>query len=246
MDWRYFKNHRPTQMNPYVENVEAREVASEYCSDMGFPPLQSTPYTNPNPSVEKELEKIFSNTPDESDESRVRSAYAEMVRLVKIQWDMLPVDIESFNDDFVPYKDSPAMMDDVLQKKHLWVYDGGADHSLLTRKENFQFRAVHDYFGHAKNGLSFGPKGEFNAFMEHAKMFTPKARHALTAETRAQQAWVIYGPFGHLSITERPFAEQKAIWIPDKFCTTPELQKAYADYPDFFPPIAANNPRRCR
>ena len=244
MNHRYFRNHRDVRENPYTPNTEAQEVAAEYCEIMGFPPPQPFPYTEPSAATEKELAVIFENTPDQSDEERVRSAYAEMLKQIKVQWSILPVKIEAFGDDFVPYKDSPAMMDDVIKNHHLWVYDGGADHTLMTRKENFQFRACHDFFGHCQKGFAFGPKGEFNAFQEHCEMFSPRARRALACETRAQQAWVVRGPYGHLPITERPYAEQKSIWIPDKFCTTPQLQKAYADYPDFFPPVTESNPRR--
>ena len=33
---------------------------------------------------------------------------------------------------------------------------------------NDLFRAIHDFFGHARNGNSFGPRGEFNAWREHS------------------------------------------------------------------------------
>jgi hypothetical protein len=88
---------------------------------------------------------------------------------------------------------------------------------------NDVFRAVHDFFGHAKSGHQFGPTGEYNAWREHAAMFSEAAQPALAAETLAQNAWVNYGSHlrnemgevpkkgepGFKPLSERPFAEQK-------------------------------------
>jgi hypothetical protein len=54
------------------------------------------------------------------------------------------------------------------------------------------------------------------AWHEHAKMFSPLARRALTTETHGQNSWVNYSE-GHesLPLKERPFAEQKAILLPE-------------------------------
>ena len=58
------------------------------------------------------------------------------------------------------------------------------------------FRAVHDYYGHAKEGVGFRADGEENAWRSHATMFSPLARLALTNETRGQKKWLIYGSHG--------------------------------------------------
>ncbi len=232
--------------NPYLENNEAQQLALQYCHEMGFPPIQPTPYGKVDMNVAREIAHFYETTPDQSDDPEVRQCYKALIQEVGYQWDILPVKIEKFYDDFVPYKDSPAMMDDVLQNNHLWVYDGGEDHSLLTRKENFQFRAVHDYFGHCQHGFAFGIRGEYAAWQSHAKMFSPLARNSLSVEARFQNAVVNTGSYSHLPVTERPFAEQKALLAPLKWCTDAALQKAYADYPDFFPRLTASNPRRRR
>ncbi len=88
-------------------------------------------------------------------------------------------------------------------------------------KYNDMFRAVHDYFGHAMKGHQFGPKGELQAWGEHARMFSPKARLALTAETHGQNSWVNFGPHSDKPVTERPYAEQKATIMPKN--ATPTL-----------------------
>ena len=41
------------------------------------------------------------------------------------------------------------------------------------------FRIVHDIFGHAMHGNSFGPIGEDRAWFDHMNMFTPLAAAAL-------------------------------------------------------------------
>ena len=88
---------------------------------------------------------------------------------------------------------------------------------------NDMFRAVHDIFGHAIPGTSFGPNGEERAWFCHACMCMPLARPALTTETRGQNCWVNYGPHmrtdkggllqegdaGWLPQADRPFAQQK-------------------------------------
>lgn len=98
------------------------------------------------------------------------------------------------------------------------------------------FRYVHDFFGHSERGNSFGAIGEENAWDIHARMFSPLARRAMTTETRGQNSWVNFGPHmrnedgsikkkgdeGFLSVTERPFAEQKSGLLPEEFSQLPE------------------------
>ena len=244
----YFESLRSVRSNPHTENTELQEIADQYCESVGFPEPITTPYVKVDDGVARQIAAWYDKTPDQSSNSDVRRCYAAMVKEVAEQWKILikvyGLHVEPFLDEFVPYKDSPEMMNDVMNNRHMWVYDGGEDHSLLTRKENFMFRAVHDAFGHAQYGYAFGPRGENAAWMEHCKMFSPDARNALTCESRCQNSYVNFGPYSNLPVRERPFAEQKALLVPEKWCTTPELQRAYSDYPDFFPPVSNSNPRR--
>ncbi len=185
----------------------------------------------------KKIAQVFEETPDEFRKAEARQAYVQFMKEIKAQWRLLPYTVEPFEDGFVPYKDSPAMMDDLLQNRHLWVYNGGSDHELITRNEMLMFRAVHDVFGHAQFGYAFGPRGEYNAFQEHCKLFSPLARIALASETIGQNSWVNYGPHAHLPVQQRPYAEQKVVLLPPEYCTTPDLQKAYREFPAFFPPV---------
>jgi hypothetical protein len=114
----------------------------------------------------------------------------------------------------------------LLRKAGGTVLDSeGVPHVQLV---NDLFRAVHDIFGHAKEGHQFGPRGEENAWRQHVQMFTPAARAAMTSETRGQNSWVNYGPhlrredgtlpelsdpdFVHPK--DRPYSEQKIVKFP--------------------------------
>ena len=155
-----------------------------------------------------------------------------------------------------PYLSSQNMRNDVRNLRHLWFFPtvspsqehsfgatGGdldpefnplvarTGHTLDGYKMtvNDALRAVHDLYGHAKEGYEFGPTGEFNAWAEHAKMFSPLALKALTTETSGQNSWVNFGPhlrrhdgslplpgesdFVHPSV--RPYASQKVNILPD-------------------------------
>jgi hypothetical protein len=138
-----------------------------------------------------------------------------------------------------PYSNSKAMIDDVAKNKHLWYYpteqgfgSSGANQSkhpmlkvtdLLDNEgkpmlANDVFRAVHDYEGHYKGNNKFGALGEEKAYQQHKKMFSPEAVKALTTETRGQNSWVNYGPYGE-SNRKNPantiYADQKAGLLPD-------------------------------
>ena len=113
-----------------------------------------------------------------------------------------------------PYANSQEMIDDLRKNKRIKIFStesgfGGTPITAKQRKENpllaktkFKdvngqpmlvndlFRAVHDFFGHAELGNSFGPLGEENAWNVHARMYSPVARRAMTTETRGQNSFV--------------------------------------------------------
>ena len=63
------------------------------------------------------------------------------------------------------------------------------DKNGSTLLVNDIFRFVHDFFGHSKEGNSFGVLGEENAWDVHSRMYSPLARRAMTTETRGQNSW---------------------------------------------------------
>jgi hypothetical protein len=154
---------------------------------------------------------------------------------------------EFYPQDHDPYPNSPreAVLD-LHHNKHMYVYptEAGfgsgdeeyADHPLMGETGlqwnnrpvlyNDLFRAVHDFYGHAKEGLGFRADGEDNAYRQHQAMFSPLARRALASETRGQNSWVNYGPYGPQNQTAKTedtvFAPQKAGLMPE-WTTDPDL-----------------------
>jgi hypothetical protein len=113
-----------------------------------------------------------------------------------------------------PYNDSQEMIDDLRNNNRIKIFstESGFGESKITDEQrnenpllrdsgfkdvngktlliNDVFRAIHDFYGHAELGNSFGPKGEENAWNVHARMFSPEARKAMTTETRGQNSYV--------------------------------------------------------
>lgn len=136
-----------------------------------------------------------------------------------------------------PYKTSKDLHEDIKKNNHMWYYptESGfgtqkstTEHPLLKTTNikiggkpaiaNDIFRIVHDYFGHAKEGVSFGPKGEEAAYRIHKNMYSPQAQKALATETRGQNSWVNFGPYGkqnRANPKDTIYAEQKAGLLPD-------------------------------
>lgn len=230
------QRERHFEFNPYRPNTDIQRIASEYASAAGLPPIQPTPYVKVDEALAQDIAKYFDMMPSKPGDPLVREAYTALVNELLDQYKYVKqyVTLEPFGDDVVnPYPDSPAMMEDIFQNHRLLVYDGGSDHAILTREENWIFRGAHDFFGHAAHGYAFGPRGEENAWVEHCKMFTPLARWALTTEARGQNSFVNFGPGRDLPPDKRPYAEQKANLLPVEFCVRPEFERAYREWPGF-------------
>ena len=108
-------------------------------------------------------------------------------------------------------EDSPMLRDTGLR----WRDQEGVEQIVTA---NDLFRAVHDAFGHGLEGAGFRGRGEENAWQAHARLFTGPALHALTTETRGQNSWLNYGPYGDTNRTAKVedtvFAEQKTGLMP--------------------------------
>jgi len=109
----------------------------------------------------------------------------------------------------------------------------------LGRKQivtnNDLFRAVHDAFGHGIEGAGFRARGEENAWQAHAKLFTGPALQALTSETRGQNSWLNYGPYGEQNqgagVLDTVFADQKMGLMPE--WTSREGRDGFEESPMF-------------
>jgi hypothetical protein len=108
-------------------------------------------------------------------------------------------------------EDNPLLQDTGLR----WPDQNGVERPVTA---NDLFRAVHDAFGHGLEGAGFRARGEENAWQAHAKLFTGPALGALTSETRGQNSWLNYGPYGEKNRTAKVldtvFAEQKSGLMP--------------------------------
>ncbi len=214
--------HARQQFVKHVPNEAAVNTARQYAASVGLPEPKPHGYAKVDPERAKRIAAAYEQMQDNPIDPEVQAAYAALRNEIHAQYAMLPVTIEPIgpteaNHVGAKYRHSCEMMQDVMDNKHLWVFDGGDEHPLLSREDNFKLRAVHDYFGHAMFGYEFGPRGEENAWIEHSKMFTPLARKALTSETRGQSSWVNFGPHSHLPPAQRPYAIQKAGLLPEEF-----------------------------
>lgn len=97
-----------------------------------------------------------------------------------------------------------------------WPDQNGVEQIVTA---NDLFRAVHDAFGHGIEGAGFRARGEENAWQAHARLFKGPALAALTTETRGQNSWLNYGPYGernrNASTADTVFAEQKIGLMPE-------------------------------
>ncbi len=202
-------------------NTDVSRIASEYRRDAGIRGGELSPIDKVDEGVARRMAEHYERTPDQSSDPAVRAAYRAFVDETKAQYERIVkagYRIEFVDED--PYRNSAEMMEDLRTNKRLKVFRSKeGDHPLLTPEENNLFRAVHDFFGHAKHGNQFGPKGEELAFRDHSPMYSPKARRAMATETRGQNSWVNYGPraaenrVGPGSV----YAEQKAFLWPEEF-----------------------------
>lgn len=234
-------------------NPEVRKVAKDYMRDAG---ITLEPHSDNFPVREKlatQIADAYENGLHKPADPRVKRAFDAFAKESADQWNHIVasgVQMERWNGEGQPYKNSAEMQADVRDNKHLWFFPtdagfgpghGPSDVETHPRLQpsgvtldgreltvSDVFRAVHDYFGHAKEGYEFGPRGEYNAYLAHSRMFSDEARPAMAAETLGQNSWVNFGKHlrdesghvptrgepGYVPLTQRPFAEQKSILLP--------------------------------
>jgi hypothetical protein len=131
----------------------------------------------------------------------MEKAYRQLNYETAQQFNQMPVNMSFHRAGEGDYRSSGEMLEDVHGNQHLYVFQGGEPHNMMSDvdprtglNQTEQFRAVHDLFGHAVHGNEFGPKGEELAFGAHSQMYSPLARIALATETRGQNSVVNYTP----------------------------------------------------
>jgi len=152
---------------------------------------------------------------DDPTNPEVRAAYDAMSKETLDQYkDFVDAGFTIEVDNEEPYNNSQEMIDDLRNNNRIKIFstEAGFGSNPITEEQrqrnpllqdsgfkdakgntllvNDVFRAIHDFYGHAELGNSFGPKGEENAWNIHARMFSPLARRAMTTETRGQNSYV--------------------------------------------------------
>lgn len=223
----------------------AQEAAVKYMTAAGLPYNPPRQYVRVDRARATRIAEEYDRLQHAPDDPAVKRAYDAMVRETVEQYRAvldtgLQIEFIDYARDGDPYAASPRLaIMDVVHNNHLWVFstrDGyGTDefdtagNPMLAETEfqisgqtalvNDLFRVVHDYFGHIKDGVGFRADGEENAWRSHSAMYSALARRAMTTETRAQNSWVNYGPWGEQNRTaggaQTHYADQKIGLMPE-------------------------------
>lgn len=246
----FIPDAKPSSPTP---SPEIRTLASNYTKSSGIDYKPSRDYAPLNPELGKELADYYEAATSAPNDPAVQASYNALKTEVMAQYKAMTdagYSIEPWTGEGEPYKSSADAVKDIRENKHLYylqtdkafgqsadantaggpmLEDSGVVINSQRLPVNDVFRAVHDFFGHGKEGFQFGPRGEFNAWRSHAEMFSPEAQGALAAETLAQNSWVNFGKHlrnadgsipqkgeaGYIPPQNRPFGEQKNIVIPE-------------------------------
>jgi hypothetical protein len=223
---------------------QVHDTAKAYVESRGdtYQPLKK--YRKVDPERATRIATEFERMEHKPDDPEVKRAYRAMIDETLEQYRAMErsgVKIEFIPEGSPdPYVNPRAAIDDIKNNNHLYVFstkagfgsdvEFDASQNPMLEESGIQFngqpalvndvfRAVHDYFGHAKDGVGFRADGEENAWRSHARMYSPLARRAMTTETRGQNSWVNYGPAGQRNRTASPedtiYADQKVGLLPE-------------------------------
>jgi hypothetical protein len=225
-----------------------RDAAAQYMQQAGMEYHPPTEYQELDKDRATRIAQAFDAMQHNPDDPAVKASYEALSNEVKAQWDVLKnsgIQVEWIKPGQAdPYAESPRLAEaDVSEHNHWWGFptDQGFGSNDEASKKAMQenpllrdsgeivdgrhatyndlFRIVHDMFGHLKEGNGFRAAGEDNAWRSHAAMFSEKALPAMTAETRGQNSWVNYGPYGETNrkatAGDTHYAPQKIGMLPD-------------------------------
>ena len=234
--------------SPYVPGPIGfiHDAAEKYMSDAGLPYNPPTTYAKVDKDRAARIADAYDAMPHDPDNPAVKASYNAMINETLGQYRALKD--SGLNFEFIkpgmddPYKETPRLAaKDVQDNHHLWVFPSstgfGSDEAAAEALKsnpllrpvpdtiggepataNDIFRAVHDVFGHLKDGVGFRAEGEENAWRSHSGMYSDLARPAMTSETRGQNSWVNYGPHGDAnrkaSAADTIYADQKTGLLP--------------------------------
>lgn len=112
-----------------------------------------------------------------------------------------------------PYQSQSQMKKEVEQSGKIFINTEYSDNlaSGWSKEDNWKFRAVHDYIVHIGGDVSFGQRGEIQAFNVHAKIAPPAALDALFSEVVGQAC----GKYYHLMMDVPSEARGKELTVED-------------------------------
>jgi len=229
------------RMEQFGTDQRIVDVAKQYMADRGITYSPQKPYAKVDVDRAKRIANEYAAMKHDPNDPKTKKAYAALAKETQDQYEALLK--AGYKFDFIrgddPYGNPRNAINDLVLNKRMSVFptesgfgSSAADISgnpLLARSDlrigndpsttyNDLFRAVHDVFGHAKHGVGFRARGEENAFQSHARMYSPEALPAAASETRGQNSWVNFGPFGEQNRIASPantiYADQKTGLMP--------------------------------
>ena len=260
---------------------DALTIAEKYAEQKGIDYDPGSDVRTLDTEMSQEIAQAYDSMEHDPQNPEVKKAYNQMVKETVEQYEAILEEgyvVEINNNE--PYSSSKDMIEDLRTNKRMKIFstesgfgdaaitdDQRADNPLL-RDSGFKdvngqqllvndvFRFVHDFFGHAKRGNGFGPKGEENAWDVHSRMYTPLARRAMTSETRGQNSWVNFSGVNDEAFKLRDkarrlrkegrtdeasklieqvyemmaFAEQKIGLMPEKYTANPYIEGGDPDF----------------
>ena len=212
------------------------DIAKDITEKKGLIYSPQLKYAEVDPARATRLAEQYTLMQNNPSDPKVKKAYDAMINETMDQYEALRKAGYKFS--FMPesgdiYSNPRNAINDIVLNKQLSVFPteqgfgslveaSQANPLLMKIGEKWQgkdvtandvFRAVHDVFGHAKQGVGFRAVGEENAAQAHARMYSPEALPAVMSETRGQNSWVNYGPYGAQNRIATPentiYAEQK-------------------------------------
>ena len=229
------------RMEQFGTDQRIVDIAKQYMADKGITYSPQKPYAAVDVKRAEKIAKEYAAMKHDPNDPKTKKAYKALAEETQDQYERLLK--AGYKFDFIrgadPYGNPRNAINDLVMNKRMSVFptesgfgSSAADISgnpLLARSDlqiandpsttyNDLFRAVHDVFGHAKHGVGFRARGEENAFQSHARMYSPEALPAAASETRGQNSWVNYGPFGERNRIASPsdtiYADQKTGLMP--------------------------------
>lgn len=188
---RYYQRVFGTERPKFAGTRKLDEVRAKRISD-AYIAMKNNPN---NPKVKEAYEALAKETLDQykdfldagfTVEINNEEAYANSQEMIEDLRNNNRIKIFSTESGF-----GSTPISNKQRKENPLLRDSGfKDVNGKTLLVNDVFRAIHDFYGHAELGNSFGAKGEENAWNVHARMFSPLARKAMTTETRGQNSYV--------------------------------------------------------